>query len=139
VVHGVAAEPRVRAVLLSPKVTKAQKYALVAAALPEAPGEFVGFLQAVIRRGRQALFGEMVRQYEKLLDVKLERVRAAVTTARPVDEALRRQIAETSPAMGKVPHFTRIPRSRWRDRAGRHRVRRLGRWRTTPRRHLLSR
>lgn len=112
VAHGVAAAPKVQAVLMSPKVTKAQKSALMAAALPEAPREFVAFLQAVIRRGRQALFGEMVQQYQNLIDVKLDRVRAAVTVARPVDEGLRRQIAESlSRVMGKevLPHFHEDP------------------------------
>jgi F-type H+-transporting ATPase subunit delta len=145
VVHGIAAEPRVRAVLHSPKVTKAQKCALVAAALPGVPGEFVGFLQAVIRRGRQALFGEMVRQYEKLLDIKLDRVRAAVTMARPVDEGLRHQIAESlTRVMGKevLPHFHEDPEIlggvivRVGDRVFDGSVRRRM---TLLRRHLLSR
>jgi len=112
VAHGVAAAPKVRAALMSPKVTKAQKSALMAAALPDAPREFVAFLQSVIRRGRQALFGEMVQQYQGLLDVKLDRVRAAVTVARPVDEGLRRRITESlTRVMGKevLPHFHEDP------------------------------
>ena len=112
VAHGVAAAPKVRAALMSPKVTKAQKSALMAAALPDAPREFVAFLQSVIRRGRQALFGEMVQQYQNLLDVKLDRVRAAVTVARPVDEGLRRRITESlTRVMGKevLPHFHEDP------------------------------
>ena len=145
VVHGVAAAPRVRAVLLSPKVTKAQKCALMAAALPEAPPQFVAFLQSVIRRGRQVLLGEMVRQYEKLLDIKLVRVRAAVTMARPADEGLRRRIAESlTRVMGKevLPHFHEDPEIlggvivRVGDRVFDGSVRRRM---TLLRRHLLSR
>jgi F-type H+-transporting ATPase subunit delta len=145
VAHGIAAAPKVQAVLMSPKVTKAQKSALMAAALPDAPREFVAFLQAVIRRGRQALFGEMVRQYQKLIDVKLDRVRAAVTVARPVDEGLRRQIAESlTRVMGKevLPHFHEDPEIlggvivRVGDRVFDGSVRRRM---TLLRRHLLSR
>jgi F-type H+-transporting ATPase subunit delta len=112
VANGIGAVPRARAVLRSPKVTKAQKCALLAAALPGVPAEFLGFLQAVIKRGRQALFGEMVNQYQKLLDQKLNRVRAAVTLARPADEALRRRIAESlGRVVGKevLPHFHEDP------------------------------
>ena len=49
VAHGIAAAPRVEAVLMSPRVTKAQKAALLAAALTGAPREFVLFLQAVVQ------------------------------------------------------------------------------------------
>jgi F-type H+-transporting ATPase subunit delta len=94
VAHGIAAAPAVEAVLMSPRVTKVQKSALLAAALKGAPRDFVLFLQAVVRRGRQGLFGQMAREYQGLLDLKLNRVRAAVTVARPVDEALRKRIAE---------------------------------------------
>ena len=87
------AAPKVNAVLMSPRVTKAQKSHLLAEALSDAPREFVLFLQAVVKRGRQALFGEMAGAYLGLVDQKFNRVRAAVTVARPVDEALRRQVA----------------------------------------------
>jgi len=47
-----------------------------------------------------------------LLDVKLNRVRAAVTVARPADAALRKRIAEQlSQVIGKqvLPHFHEDP------------------------------
>ena len=112
VAHGIAAAPTVGMVLMSPRVTKAQKSALLAAALKNAPREFVLFLQAVVRRGRQGLFGEMAHEYQGLLDLKLNRVRAAVTVARPVDEALRKRIGERlSQVVGKkvLPHFHEDP------------------------------
>ena len=112
VAHGIAAAPTVGAVLMSPRVTKAQKSALLAAALESAPREFVLFLQAVVRRGRHGLFGEIAQGYQGLLDVKLNRVRAAVTVARPVDEALRKRIAERlTQVIGKqvLPHFHEDP------------------------------
>ncbi len=93
VAGSLAAAPSVHAVLMSPKVTKAQKSALLADALQgSAPREFVLFLQSVIRRGRQGLFDLMATEYQGLQDLKLNRVRAAVITARPVDEALRKKI-----------------------------------------------
>jgi F-type H+-transporting ATPase subunit delta len=112
VAHGIAAAPTVGTVLMSPRVTKAQKSALLAAALKGGPREFVLFLQAVVRRGRQGLFGQMAQEYQGLLDVKLNRVRAAVTVARPVDAALRERIAEQlTRVIGKqvLPHFHEDP------------------------------
>ena len=112
VAHGIAAAPTVEAVLMSPRVTKAQKSALLASALPGTPREFVLFLQAVVKRGRQGLFTQMVQAYQDLLDIKLDRVRAAVTVARPVDEALRRKITQRLiQVVGKevLPHFLEDP------------------------------
>jgi F-type H+-transporting ATPase subunit delta len=113
VAGGIAAAPSVQAVLMSPKVTKAQKSALLAEALKgSAPKEFVLFLQSVIRRGRQALFDLMASEYLALLDLKLDRVRAAVTTARPADPALRQKIAaRLTEVMGRqvLPHFHEDP------------------------------
>jgi len=113
VAGGIAAAPSVQAVLMSPKVTKAQKSALLAEALKgSAPKEFVQFLQSVIRRGRQGLFDLMSTEYLALLDLKLNRVRASVTTARPADEALRQKIAaRLTDVMGRqvLPHFIEDP------------------------------
>ncbi len=112
VAGGIAAAPSVQAVLMSPRVTKAQKAGILTHALAGAPREFVLFLAAVVKRGRQGLFGEMAQAYQDLLDVKLNRVRAAVTVAHPVDAALRQRIAERLTAVvGKevLPHFTEDP------------------------------
>lgn len=113
VAGGIAAAPSVHAVLMSPKVTKAQKSALMAEALKgAAPREFVAFLQSVIRRGRQGLFDLMATEYQALLDLKLNRLRASVTTARPIDDALRQRIASRlTEVMGQqvLPNFTTDP------------------------------
>lgn len=112
VAHGVAAAPTVQAVLMSPRVTKAEKAKLFADALSDAPREFVRFLQAVIRRGRQGLLSDISQQFSALQDQKLNRVRAAVTMAHPVDEALRKKIADQLTAvMGRqvLPQFTQDP------------------------------
>jgi F-type H+-transporting ATPase subunit delta len=112
VAQGVAAAPTVQATLMSPRVTKAQKAKLFADALTGSPREFVLFLQGVIRRGRQGLLGLIAQQFHALHDLKLNRVRASVTVAHPVDEALRRKIAERLTAvMGQevLPQFHEEP------------------------------
>jgi F-type H+-transporting ATPase subunit delta len=108
VAQGIAAAPRVEAVLMSPRITKAQKSGILAAALPDAPHEFVLFLQAVVRRGRQDLLREMAAEYIGLLDQKLNRVRASVTLTRAADARLRQKITEQlTRVMGKevLPSF----------------------------------
>ena len=102
VAAAVETSPQVQATLMSPKVPKSAKDRLLAAALKDAPREFVLFLQAVVKRGRQMLFGEIASEYLGLLDLKLNRVRAGVTLARPVDESLRSKIQDSlSEHLGK--------------------------------------
>jgi F-type H+-transporting ATPase subunit delta len=112
VAAAVETTPAVQAVLMSPRVPKAEKARLLASALRDVPREFVLFLQALVKRGRQQLLREIADQYGGLLDVKLNRVRAAVTLARPADETLRRSIAEAlSRELGKevLPSFSVDP------------------------------
>ncbi len=103
------------------------------------------FLQAVVRRGRQQLLREIATEYYRLLDVKLNRVRAGVTLARPADDSLRRSIQEAlSRQLGKevLPSFSVDPEilggaivrvgERIHDGSVRKRMTKL-------RRHLLSR
>jgi F-type H+-transporting ATPase subunit delta len=86
--------PEVEAVLMSPRVPKQQKTRLLAGALRGAPREFVLFLTAVVKRGRQMLLRDIATEYHSLLDLKLNRVRAGVTLARQADPALQRSITE---------------------------------------------
>lgn len=85
--------PEVQAVLMSPRIPKADKAQLLSSALVGAPHEFVRFLQALVKRGRQALLREIATAYQALLDIKHNRVRAGVTLAHPADESLQRDIA----------------------------------------------
>ena len=58
VAGAIEADERIKTVLESPRVSKAAKSQILEKALKgEAPREFVRFLQAVIRRGRQGLLG----------------------------------------------------------------------------------
>lgn len=112
VASAVEQTPRVQAVLMSPRVPKAAKAQFLSAALRDAPREFVLFLQAVVKRGRQQLLREIATQYLSLLDQKLDRVRAGVTLARNPDEKLKRTIQEAlSSQLGKqvIPAFSVEP------------------------------
>ena len=94
--------PKVQAVLMSPRVPKRDKARILAGALPNAPKEFVLFLQAVVKRGRQQLFRAISTEYHALLDLKLNRIRAGVTLAHSADESLRRTIRDAlSKQLGK--------------------------------------
>jgi F-type H+-transporting ATPase subunit delta len=94
VAAAVETTPQVQAVLMSPRVPKADKSRMLAAALTGAPKEFVLFLQAIVKRGRQQLLREIATQYLALLDLKLNRLRASVTLARPADENTRKVIQD---------------------------------------------
>ena len=93
VAGAVAADTRIEAMLASPRVSKGVKGQILERALKgEAPIEFVRFLQAVVRRGRQGLFGEIAQEYMILLDKKLNRVHAGVTLAREPDARTEKEI-----------------------------------------------
>lgn len=95
VAGAVSADARIAAVLASPRVGKAVKGQLLADALEDtAPVEFIRFLQAVTRRGRQALLGDIAQQYQALVDVQQNRVHAGVTLSTAPDETLTRRIVE---------------------------------------------
>jgi F-type H+-transporting ATPase subunit delta len=86
--------PEIEAVLMSPRVTKGLKARVLGAALERvgAPAEFVRYLAAVVKRGRQTLFGAIADEYAGLVDTSLNRVRAAVTVARAPDATLQAEI-----------------------------------------------
>lgn len=93
VAGAVRADERIAVVLESPRVPKATKAALLARALGGAAApEFIRFLQAVVRRGRQGLLADIAQQYLELVDLKLNRVHAGVVLAREPDERLEREI-----------------------------------------------
>ena len=102
VAGAVETTPEVQGVLMSPRVPKAEKARLLGAAMKDSPREFVLFLQALVKRGRQRLLREIATEYLALLDVKHNRVRAGVTLAQPADPALQREIqAALSRQLGK--------------------------------------
>jgi F-type H+-transporting ATPase subunit delta len=114
VAGAIQADERIAAVLESPRVSKAAKGKILERALKgEAPPEFVRFLQAVVRRGRQGLLGEIAQEYQVLLDEKLNRVHAGVTLSKPPDSPTENQIVERlTKALGREvrAHFRSDPR-----------------------------
>ena len=102
VAGAVETTPQLQGVLMSPRVPKAEKIRLFGAALKSAPREFVLFLQALLKRGRQRLLREISTEYQALLDIKHNRIRAGVTLAHPAEPALQREIqAALSRELGK--------------------------------------
>jgi len=103
VAGAVQADERISVALESPRVSKAVKSALLERALGDlAPPEFVRFLQAVVRRGRQGLLAEIAQQYDGLVDVKLNRVHAGVTLLDEPDARLQKELIERlTRAIGK--------------------------------------
>ena len=103
VAGAVQADERISVALESPRVSKAVKSALLERALGDlAPPEFVRFLQAVLRRGRQGLLAEIAQQYDALVDVKLNRVHAGVTLLEEPDARLQKELIERlTRAIGK--------------------------------------
>ena len=89
------ADERIATVLESPRLSKAAKGQILERALTgEVPREFVRFLQAVVRRGRQGLLAEIAQEYQVLLDQKLNRVHAGVTLATVADPRTEQQVVE---------------------------------------------
>ncbi len=113
VAGAIEAEPRLAAVLESPRVTKARKAQLLRDALTgHAPAPFIRFLESVVHRGRQGLLPAMSREYEQLVDLHLNRVHAGVVTAHDVDAEMGKAIAAAlSRAVGKevLPHYRTDP------------------------------
>jgi F-type H+-transporting ATPase subunit delta len=79
---------------MSPRIPKSEKARFLGAALKDTPREFVLWLQALVKRGRQGILREVASEYLALVDEKMNRVRASVTLARQPDDKLRKTIEE---------------------------------------------
>jgi len=110
VAGAISADERIAIVLESPRVSKAAKSQILEKALKgEAPREFVRFLQAVVRRGRQGLLAEIAQEYQVLLDVKLHRVHAGVTLADEADARTEKHVVERlAKALGREVVYNQI-------------------------------
>ena len=95
VAGAIAVDESIAVALQSPRVAKRVKSHVLAAALEGAAApQFVRFLQAVVRRGRQGLLREIAQEYQALVDLQQNRVHAGVTLAAAPDETLQQQIVE---------------------------------------------
>ena len=99
--------------LESPKVSEAQKSAVLSEALADrVPRLFLKFLQAMVHKRRQMLIPEVSDEYSLLIDEAEGRVHANVTMAKDASEEDRNVLAEQlSRVLGKtvVPHVTVNP------------------------------
>jgi F-type H+-transporting ATPase subunit delta len=106
-------EPTLRRFLESPRVSAAEKNAVLAKAFQDRlPRLLVRFLQLLVANRRQMLIPEIANEYMALLDAVEGRVHAEVTVARAVDAEGEGAIAaQLSRAIGKtvVPHVTVDP------------------------------
>lgn len=109
----IATEQTVRVVLETPRVPKTTKQAIMRRALEEhAPEQFIRFIEAVIKRGRQGILPAISEAYLALVDEKFNRVHAGVTMAREPDKALQKAVrTKLSEVIGKdvIPHFRTDP------------------------------
>ncbi len=108
VVDAINADPRLRLFLESPRIEAAHKTDVLARAFQDRyPRLFVRFFQALITKGRQRLIGEVVAEYQSLVDEAEGRVHADVTLASAPTDADRASLtASLSRVLGKtvVPH-----------------------------------
>ncbi len=53
---------------------------------------FINFLKVVFQKHREALFVQMIKEYDALVDKKLNRVHAKIISAIPLDETMRTDV-----------------------------------------------
>jgi F-type H+-transporting ATPase subunit delta len=100
----VAADPRIRAFLETPKVDVRAKQAALRAALQEhVTPLFMQFVLVVLQKRRQRLLRAIAAEYRDLLDRQQGRLHAQVTVAHEPDEALEQEIiAELTRVTGRT-------------------------------------
>lgn len=109
VAGAMSADETIRNVLESPRVSKPTKRMILERALQDrAPEEFIRFLGAVVKRGRQGIIPVISDEYLLLVDQKFNRVHAGVTLAREPDKRLQKEIKKRlANILGQevLPHF----------------------------------
>ena len=88
-------DPKLRLFLETPRIDADDKKKVLKKALGGAlPKPLVTFLQVVIDKRRQRLIRQIAREYHDLVDEKMNRVHAAVTVARQLDEQALKTVTE---------------------------------------------
>ena len=109
----IRSDEQIRQVLDSPRVPKPTKQRILSGALSSyAPEQFIKFLAAVVRRGRQGILVAISEAYFGLVDEKFNRVHAGVVLAREPDAALQQVVKlKLSEAFGKevIAHYRADP------------------------------
>jgi F-type H+-transporting ATPase subunit delta len=105
--------PTLRLFLESPKVSAAQKSAVIGKAFTDRmPRLMLRFIQTIVQHRRQMLIPTIAEEYLNLVDEAEGRIHARVTVAKETDDAGRAAIAtHLSRMFGKevVPHLTVDP------------------------------
>jgi F-type H+-transporting ATPase subunit delta len=105
----IEADTVIQVALETPRVPKAVKQEILRRALADyAPDEFVRFLGAVVKRGRQNILRSIATEYASLVDAKFNRVHAGITLARQPDELLQQAIRDKLSqvlARDVIPHY----------------------------------
>ncbi|UCG88856.1 MAG: ATP synthase F1 subunit delta [Gemmatimonadota bacterium] len=109
----IRSDDHIRQVLDSPRVPKPTKEKILARALAgHAPEQFIKFLAAVVKRGRQGIMVAISEEYLGLVDAKFNRIHAGVLLAREPDAAFQQVIKrKLSEAFGKevIAHYRADP------------------------------
>ncbi len=97
------ADQTLRLFLESPKISEAQKSAVLSEGLSDrVPRHFLRFLLALVAKRRQMLIPEIATEFANLVDASEGRIHARVTLARESSEAEQNSIAEQlSRVLGK--------------------------------------
>ena len=105
----IQSDETIRQVLESPRVPKPTKQRILTRAFEgRTTHQFIKFLAAVVKRGREGILVAISEQYLSLVDEKFNRVHASVVLAREPDPALQQFVKQRlSDAIGKevIPHF----------------------------------
>jgi len=113
VAHAMENTETLRRFLESPRVSAAEKQALLTKAFGDrVPRLFLRFLQKLVANRRQMLIPEIAVEYSNLVDEAEGRLHADVTVASPLDEAAATELGATlSRKVGKtiVPHVSVDP------------------------------
>jgi F-type H+-transporting ATPase subunit delta len=108
-----ASDQRVREFLGTPRVGAAAKQEVLARALDgKAPELFVRFVTVVLGNRRQGLLVDIAREYARLVDERMGRVRVAITISHEPDAKLEkeiRQALEKRTGREVIPAFTVDP------------------------------
>lgn len=92
--------PSFRIFLETPRIAASQKKEVIRSVFADAlPATLINFLLVTIDKRRQRLLGEIVQEYDTLVDQRLDRVRVEVTLARSMDEASMAELQERLTAL----------------------------------------
>lgn len=99
------ADPKVRGLFVSPRIDRAEKERFFLPALKGRIGEEVlGLLAVLIRKGREALYDNVVDYFDRMKDQEEGRVHVYVKSAKGLDAGIRKALeAAVLAASGQTP------------------------------------